>query len=146
MLYFRRYCRTKEILMHTLTHTCTHTHTPTHPCTRGEKETKLREISLDPFNLIGGEGVGDGNLVERVVVTEVAEHRLWRLNEVDQHRLKAIATEIVEGNLRFVVGERTAGSSHHVHLPLLLVTNLDITHTEHIIVRIMHSIPFSVQY
>ena len=56
--------------------------------------------------------------------TEEAENWLWRFNEVNEHCLKAVATEIMEGILRVIVGERTLGNSHYVHPPLLPVTDL----------------------
>ena len=56
--------------------------------------------------------------------TEEAENRFRSFNEVNEHRLKAVATEIVKGILRVILGEGTLGNSHYVHPPLLLVTDL----------------------
>ena len=56
--------------------------------------------------------------------TEVAENWLRSLDEVNEHRLKAIVTEILEGVLRAVVGEGMIRDSYYVHPPLFLVTDL----------------------
>ena len=56
--------------------------------------------------------------------TKEAEYRLWGLNEVNEHRLKAIVTEVVDGVLWAVVREGTIRDSYYVHPPLLLVTDL----------------------
>ena len=96
----------------------------TYPGVHGEKQPQLRQLSLDPLDLIWRERLGDGDLMEVLNFTEEAENRLRRFNEVNEHRLKAIATEIVEGILWVILGEGTLGNSHYVHPPLLLVTDL----------------------
>lgn len=77
-----------------------------------------------PLNLIRRERLCDGDLVEKVKLAEVAEHWLWGLNEVNEHRLKAIPMEVMEGVLWAIIREGMVRNSHYVHLPLLLVTNL----------------------
>ena len=79
---------------------------------------------LDPLNLIWRERLSNRNLMEVLNFTEVAENWLRSLNEVNEHRLKAVAMEIVEGVLRAVVREETIRDSYYVHPPLFLVTDL----------------------
>lgn len=62
--------------------------------------------------------------MEMLNFAEEAENWLRGLDKVDEHRLKAIATEIVEGVLWAIVGEKTIGNSYYVHPPLLLIADL----------------------
>ena len=57
-------------------------------------------------------------------LAKVAEYWFRGLNEVNEHHLKSVAMELMQGNLRFVVSQRLARTSHNIHLPLLLVTDL----------------------
>ena len=75
----------------------------TYPGVHGEKQPKLRQFSLDPLDLIRRERLSDGDLMEVLNFTEEAENWLRRFNEVNEHRLKAVATEIVEGILRVIL-------------------------------------------
>ena len=96
----------------------------TYPGVHGEKQPQLWQFSLDPLDLIRRERLGNGDLMEVLNFTEEAENWLWSFNKINEHRLKAVATEIVEGILWVILGEGTLGNSHYVHPPLLLVTDL----------------------
>ena len=79
---------------------------------------------LDPLNLVWRERLCNGDLMKEMILAEVAEHRLWSLNEVNEHRLKAIAAKILEGVCWSIFGEGTFRNSHYIHLPLFLITDL----------------------